>query len=197
MANDFTPRIGEFVKELELLVRKNLLDSLRGALEGASAPARRARRAKTPGRPRGSARGISVEDAAAKILAHVRANDGQGIGEIAAATGVPLKVAKKAALQLVASGALKKSGQKRGTKYHAGGGRARPAKAGKRRTRKAARKVVKRASKPKAARKAKKTAKPKRKAPTKLVAVPARKEAKPVLKVAPGASPAEPVAAAE
>jgi hypothetical protein len=73
----------------------------------------------------------------------VRANDGQGISAIAAATGVDLKTAKKAAGQLLAAGQLKKSGQKRGTIYHVGSGRPMRARKG--------------------ARKAKRTVKPKRK----------------------------------
>jgi len=83
-----------------------------------------------PGRRR-----VDLGDATAKILAHVQANDGQGISAIAEATGIDLKVAKKAAGKLLAEGQLKKSGAKRGTVYHVGSGR--PAKAKKRASRKA------------------------------------------------------------
>jgi hypothetical protein len=62
----------------------------------------------------------------------VQANDGQGVGEIARSTGVQLKTAKKVIGQLIASGQLKKTGQKRGTRYHVGSGRAPRAKAAKR-----------------------------------------------------------------
>jgi len=139
-------RISSFVSELDLLVRKSTLEALQGVLANGSVAVRRGRPAgsgRGPGRPKGSGRGsVLVEDAAAKIAAHVRANDGQGISAIAAATGVPLPVAKKAALQLLASGTLKKSGQKRGTVYHPGTGRtpvakAKGAKRGKKRGRKA------------------------------------------------------------
>ena len=78
--------------------------------------------------------------ASEKILAHVAANDGQGISAISEATGVDLKTAKKAAAQLLASGALKKSGVRRGTVYHVGSGkpaRVAKAKGAKRRGRKA------------------------------------------------------------
>jgi hypothetical protein len=132
-------RIAAFVQELDVLVRKSALEALHGVLANGSAPARRGRPAggrRGPGRPRGSGRASgNVDDAAAKIVAHVRSNDGQGIGAIAAATGVDLKTAKKAAGRLLAGGMLKKSGQKRGTVYHVGSGkpaRVKPAKRGRR-----------------------------------------------------------------
>jgi len=141
MESQIKERITAFVSELDALVRRSTLEALRGVLDSGAAPARRGRPAgRGPGRPRGTSRGGNVEEAAAKIVAHVQTNDGQGIGAIAAATGLDLKVAKKAAGQLIAAGQLKKSGQKRGTVYHIGGGRrVRPAKAkrGKKRGRKA------------------------------------------------------------
>ena len=135
-------RIAEFVQELDLLVRKSTLEALQGVLANGSAPARRGRPAggvrRGPGRPRGSGRASgNVDEAAAKLVAHVTANDGQGIGAIADATGVDLKTAKKAAIRLLAEGALKKSGAKRGTVYHVGSGRKPRAKAAKRGRRKA------------------------------------------------------------
>jgi len=139
MANAFDTqikdRITAFAQELDLLVRKNTIEALQNMLAGA-APARRGRpagAARRPGRPKGGRpRSASVEEAAEKVVAHVRANDGQGIGAIAQATGLDLKAAKKAALHLVASGGLKKTGQKRGTVYHIGSGRAPRAKVAKR-----------------------------------------------------------------
>jgi len=134
-------RITAFVAELDQLVRKSTLEALHGVLTNGQAPARRGRPAgakRGPGRPKGSGRRASanVEEAAAKVLEHVKANDGQGISAIAGATGLALPVAKKAASSLLASGQLKKSGQKRGTVYHVGGGKPAPAakarKAGKR-----------------------------------------------------------------
>jgi len=118
-------RISSFVTELDLLVRKSTLEALRGVLANGAAP-RRGRSAgsgRGPGRSKGSARGGNVDEAAQAIVAHVQANDGQGISAIADATGVALPVAKKAAIQLLSSGQLKKSGQKRGTVYHVGSGR--------------------------------------------------------------------------
>lgn len=132
-------RISSFVHELDQLVRKSTLEALSHILSNGAAPARRGRPAGTgrgPGRPKGSGRGGNrggnVDEAAAKIVAHVQANDGQGIGAIASAVGIPLPLAKKAAGQLLASGSLKKSGQKRGTIYHVGSGRPAKAKRAKR-----------------------------------------------------------------
>src|SRR5262245_37043980 len=96
-------RISSFVQELDQLVRKSTLEALSHILANGAAPARRGRPAGTsrgPGRPKGSGRGGNVEEVATKIVAHVQANDGQGIGAIASAVGIPLPLAKKAAVQL-------------------------------------------------------------------------------------------------
>ena len=124
-------RIETFVTELDRLVRKSALEALRGVLDGGAAPTRRGRPAgsgRGPGRPSASVGG----DASAAIVSFVQAHDGQGVREIAAGTGVSGKVAKKIVAKLLASGQLKKSGQKRGTRYHVGSGRA-PVAKGKRR----------------------------------------------------------------
>jgi len=141
MDTQIKDRISNFVAELDLLVRKSVLETLQGVLANSAAPARRGRPAgsgRGPGRPKGSGRrSANLEEASAKIVAHVQANDGQGISAIADATGVDLKTAKKAAIALLAAGTLKKSGQKRGTVYHAGSGKPARSKAGKGRGRKA------------------------------------------------------------
>lgn len=134
-------RIQEFVSELDKLVRRSALEAVRGVLENGSAPARRG-----PGRPAGSGRGpgrprgagsAKVDEVAQAIQAHVASNDGQSVSEIAGAIRAPLPVAKKAIIQLLAAGGIKKSGQRRGTKYHAGSGSPARAKRGKKRGRKA------------------------------------------------------------
>lgn len=130
-------RISAFVSELDLLVRKSTLEALQKVLAGSAMPkAPRGRAGRGPGRPKGSGRrSADTGEAASKIVAHVRANDGQGISAIAEATGLDLKTAKKVAGQLLAAGELAKSGQKRGTVYHIGSGkpaRAKKAKGSKR-----------------------------------------------------------------
>ena len=127
-------RITSFVSELDLLVRKSTLEALQSVLAGGKPHAPRAPAAsgRGPGRPKGSGRSkVNMEEACATMLAHVQANDGQGISAISSATGLDLKVAKKAAGALLEAGQLKKSGQKRGTVYHVGSGRAPRAKASK------------------------------------------------------------------
>lgn len=112
-------RISSFVQELDVLVRKSALEALRGVLDGNAAPARRG-----PGRPRGSGHASSlVEGVAPAIVAHVKANDGQNVGEIAEAVGATPGAAKKAIRDLLDSGQLRKTGKKRGTRYHSGSGR--------------------------------------------------------------------------
>lgn len=141
-------RVNEFVQELTILIRQNVLETLKSAMGEAGALAVRRR---GPGRPRssaGSARGArrgrrpsaAVEQAGPTIVSYVRSNDGQGVIEIAKGTGVSLKDTKKAVLRLLATGELKKSGVRRGTKYHIGSGRAPAAskvRRGKRKARKA------------------------------------------------------------
>lgn len=138
--NQIKERISAFVHELDRLVRKSTLEALQEMLAGDGSPAPRrgqpARRGRMPGRRRGRGRAAAdLSRASERILAHVRANDGQGISAIAAATGLDLKVAKKAAGRMLASGQLSKSGEKRGTVYHLGSGKSRgvtKAKRGKR-----------------------------------------------------------------
>jgi hypothetical protein len=146
-SNQLQSRIEAFAKELELLVRQDVLAHLKSVLGGGGeVPAPRKR-----GRPAGTAssagrrgrRPVDLGDALAKMVDYVKANDGQGISAIAAGTGIDLKVAKKAALQLLASKSLKKSGERRGTVYHMGtgavpaAGEGAPAKKAKRGRRKA------------------------------------------------------------
>jgi hypothetical protein len=126
-------RIQAFVGELDLLVRKSTLEALRDVLGGAPAVRRGPGRRPGPGRPR-TADVAGLGDA---IVAHVKANDGQTVGEISKALSAAPKEAKKVIARLIASGALKKTGQKRGTRYHAGSGVPARSKRGKRPGRKA------------------------------------------------------------
>ena len=146
-------RISSFVTELDKLVRQSALEAVRGVLDTGGMATRRGRpvgsgrpmgtAGRGPGRPRGST-SAKVQEVAQAIQAHVASNDGQSVSEIAAAVGAPLPVAKKAVAQLLADGGISKSGERRGTKYHAGGGSpssastaSRGKRAGKKRRRKA------------------------------------------------------------
>jgi hypothetical protein len=124
-------RISSFVEELDVLVRKSALEAVRGVLDGAAVR-------RGPGRPRSSGRASSlVEGIAPAIVAHVRSNDGQTVGEIIQAVGAAPAAAKKAIKDLLDSGQLRRTGQKRGTRYHIGSGRSAKVKRAHRRGRKA------------------------------------------------------------
>src|SRR5437867_2084937 len=103
--------IAEFVQELDLLVRKSTLDSLRSVLEGRAA---RARRGRPPGRPAGTG---SSNGLATRIGSHVRANPGQTVGQVAQAVGGSPAAVKKAIKSMLAEKQIRKTGQKRGTRY--------------------------------------------------------------------------------
>ncbi len=104
-------------------MKQAALESVHAALGGsAPAPARR-------GRPKGSnnvaKRGLgrpansSVDSD--KILAHVRANPGVQSSEIASAFRLSVAEARDALTKLMASKAVRREGQKRGSRYFAGG----------------------------------------------------------------------------
>lgn len=122
-------RIDSFLSELSGLVKKAALESVSEAL-GGGPPARRG-----PGRPKGSARARSrsgprarsggrirrsADDLAkigARVLAHVRSNQGQRLEEIGRGLRTDTGVLKKPIAVLLAAKRLKTKGQKRGTKY--------------------------------------------------------------------------------
>ena len=178
-------RIAEFVKELELEVRKNTLGALKDVLEGRAAPARRGRppgAKRGPGRPPASG---GTDNLAAKIASHVSANPGQSVGDIVSAIGANPAAVKSAIKSMLAEKQIRKAGEKRGTKYFpAGPGRLPGAvvKRAKRKARKAKRrsapkKKARRAAPKRAPKKARKAPTPKRKrASIKAVVVPARKK---------------------
>lgn len=137
-------RVQSFVAELTTLVRAAALDAVQGVLGGSATPARRG-----PGRPRGPGKKTAaktmkarparrakgarrssedVDATAAKFLAFVKANDGKRLEEISKGLGIHTADLKLPAQKLLAAKSVKTTGQKRGTKYHAGGG----PKAGKR-----------------------------------------------------------------
>jgi len=134
-------RVQQFVTEVSGLVRESALTAVRDALSGGSAPARRSPgrlkgAGRGPGRPPNSAmsvrRGSSgrrarrssadVEATAQKMLAYVKANDGKRLDEIAKALGTDTATLTRPSQMLLESKAVKRSGQRRGTKYHIGSG---------------------------------------------------------------------------
>jgi hypothetical protein len=142
---DLRSRIEAFLQEISALVRQSALESVRAALGDGAAPARRG-----PGRPRGSVNRATpsgkggkrgkggkggkrtseqVDQMAARVLSWVKSNPGHGLEAIGRGLGTPTKVLKLPVSKLMASKSLRTTGQKRGTKYFAGGrGRGRKAK---------------------------------------------------------------------
>lgn len=84
---------------------------------------------------------------AERILGFVKSSPGLGLEAIAAGLGTTTKELKLPVIKLLGARALKKSGQKRGTKYFAGGRAVASArKSAPKRGRKAGRKSAKRAA---------------------------------------------------
>jgi biotin operon repressor len=112
-------RIEGFVQELDKLVRKSALEALAGVLAGASTgTGARGRRGLRAARAPAAGGG----DLAEKVLSHVKANDGQSVSQIGVALGASSKDLRKAMLALQKDGKIHTSGQRRGTRYHAGAG---------------------------------------------------------------------------
>lgn len=155
-------RIEAFLADISSLVRRSALEAVHEALGGdgtAAAPARRG-----PGRPRGSGKAgggngrkktsrsgrgrrssADLESMTAEVLSHVRAHPGQGAEQIGAALGLTSKELRLPMQKLAADRAVRTEGQRRGTKYFAGGrgagpGGGRKAKRGSKSGRKGARK---------------------------------------------------------
>jgi hypothetical protein len=123
-------RIDSFLDELSALVKKTALDSVHAALGDGVAPKRRG-----PGRPRGTTKAArpaaradgkrtpeQVQADAERIAGYVRANPGSRLEQIAAGLGTGSQELKLPVIKLLAAKTLRKTGQKRGTQYFAGGG---------------------------------------------------------------------------
>jgi len=144
--------IDSFAEELSGLVHRAALESVMEAIGGATAPAKRG-----PGRPRKAApakkkaasrkkRGRRSSDdvnaVVSDITAFVRSNPGCSVGEIGAALGMTTKEMRLPLQKLGAERRVKTKGQKRGTRYYPGSG-----KASKTSAKKATRKKAKRGKK--------------------------------------------------
>ena len=156
--SEIRARVDAFAVELGTLVGRTAVEAVRGALGDGTAPHRRGPRRprkaagparRRPGRPpkaakaRGGRRGRrsseDVQATAERVRAHVRANPGQRMEEISGALRMQTGELTLPVSKLMAAGGLRSEGQKRGTRYYAGGGRAVAARAagGKGRRRKA------------------------------------------------------------
>jgi hypothetical protein len=148
---DVRSRIDQFLEELSALVKNAALDSVRAALGDGAAPAKRgrgrprstvpaARRGKTAQGARGKRTSEQVDQMAERIQTFVRSNPGLRLEAIAEGIGTSSKELKLPIIKLLGTKSLSKTGQKRGTKYFAGGSGPRAGKsapAGKRRRKQA------------------------------------------------------------
>jgi hypothetical protein len=121
----------DFANRLTLTVRRSVLEQVVAAMGGnGAAPARRG-----PGRPRGTTKVArptpradgkrTPEQVAAdgeRIASYVRQHPGQRLEQIAVGLGTGSQELKLPVIKLLASKTLRKTGQKRGTQYFAGGG---------------------------------------------------------------------------
>ncbi len=158
--------IDQFVSNLTTLVRQAALEAVKEALgatgPSVATPARRGpgRPRKNPAAPTASKPGrrtkrtsADVEAVANQVLAYVKANPGSRLEEIGRGMGVGTAGLRRPIQGLLAAGALRTEGQKRGTKYLPGGGAARSGakvtrkKAGKRKAGKRGKKAAGRAKK--------------------------------------------------
>jgi hypothetical protein len=158
-------QIDQFLTSISQLVRQAAVEAVKDALGGTdgrvAAPARRG-----PGRPRKVARATAapkaakpgkrvrrsaedVEQVASQVLAYVQGNPGQRLEEIGRGLKVDTAGLKKPIQVLIATGRLRTEGQKRGTKYLPGSGKAALAKA---------KATIKKAGKRKAGKRGKKAA---------------------------------------
>ena len=131
-------RIDAFAEELAYLVRQSAVESVHAALGSPSIPRRRgpagrsARGVTRKKGRRGRRSTLQVDDLADQILSSLRAQSGRGVGELADEIGVTAKDLRSPILKLLEEKKVRRTGQKRGTKYHVGG-RGAGAKKGSRR----------------------------------------------------------------
>lgn len=132
-------RIESFVGELTGLVRQAGLEAVQEALGAGTPPKRRGRRKKTRKAParrkvvkrkatkatkagkRAKRSTTQVDEVSARILSHVKAHQGTGVTEMGLALHMTPKDMRLPILRLLETKKLKTTGQRRGTKYHAGG----------------------------------------------------------------------------
>jgi len=134
-------RTQEFLNEIVSLVRQSTISSLQEVLGGGTAtlmaPTRRRR-----GRPaKGTSAPVADGALASKISSHVASSPGATAGQIANAVGSDSKAIAPTVKSMLAEGTIRKTGQRRGTRYFPGGPGRLPGTAVKaKKTRKARRK---------------------------------------------------------
>ena len=124
--DEIRARIDKFVQELDLLVRRQTLDALKAVLSGDSpSPRASTSAAPAPARARRGRRGAAPSpETTAQVLASIQGAGDAGIAasDIGKALGASSKDLRKVLQGLQAEGQIHTTGQRRGTRYHAGGG---------------------------------------------------------------------------
>lgn len=123
-------RVEDFASDLSDLIHQAALASVREALDNAglgagtsrtgssSAPASKKKTSKKRStKKRGRRAKAPSEASLSKIVTYVNSNPGIPVGDIAKGTGMQSEAAKKAVATLLEEGSLRKTGQRRGTKY--------------------------------------------------------------------------------
>lgn len=146
---DIRSLVDSFVEELTQHIRTAAVEAVQTALLDGGPPARAtpqghagkkaAKKATAAAKPKGRgrrARRTPAEINAAKteILSLVRSNPGTAMGDLSRALGEDPTVIRAQITELLEAGQLRKEGERRGTKYYVGNGRA----AGKAKTKKKA-----------------------------------------------------------
>jgi hypothetical protein len=123
-------RVDAFAQELSALIRQAAVESVEQALSGAAAPVRKkaggrparkatAKKARTKGaggkRIRRSPE--ELEALAGTVTGFLKKNPESSLEEISAGVEIPSAELKKPIADMLAAKALKKKGQKRGTRY--------------------------------------------------------------------------------
>lgn len=128
--------IASFVTELTAKVKSAALASVQDALGSGPVSSGRLRGLKRgpkpgrkPGRPAGSGKKTGgkrekrtseqVEKLASRVLTYVKSHPGHGLEQIGKGLGLPTKVLKLPVQKLLEAKAVRTTGQRRGTKYHA------------------------------------------------------------------------------
>lgn len=140
--SELRSRIDAFVEELTSLVKQAALESVSAALGSGAVAAKRG-----PGRPKGSTAAPKAAPAARRgrpgkrtpeevakmgetVAEYVKANPGQGVEGIGKALGLATKELQLPILRLLETKAITSKGQRRGTKYFPGNGKAKASKKG-------------------------------------------------------------------
>jgi hypothetical protein len=156
-------QIDSFLTSISQLVRQAAVEAVKDAL-GATGPSVATPARRGPGRPRkvqaapaaaapskpgkrGRRSAADVEQVAGQVLTYVQGHPGERLEEIGRGLKVDTGGLKGPIKVLLGTGRLRTEGQKRGTKYFAGAGKAAPAKAKKAGKRKAGKRAGKRAKK--------------------------------------------------